>query len=340
MKKLLTLTLTLLLALSLTACGGSSDGSSSGGGSSGGQTAPDAGADSKWPEKEITLIQPWALGGGPDVITRQIASYSDKYLGVPMIVENHTGGSGTIGMNDFLEAKDDGYTLFFACGPMFSLTPNFIATDYSLDDITPLIGARVTEFVVLTRGNSGITNIQELIDYANSGHTVKYATTGGPGNDSYTMVTALFKTLGIPSEPVPYDGSQETLNALIGGHVDVAVNSPPTYREYVINGELNCLGTFVPEGVDVEGIGHIQSFKDQGVDVEFTGMDFFAVRSSVDPEKQAILKEFIQKVYADPTFQEFMAGLGMEAWEAEADEILGMIADQTADMEKYIPLAQ
>ena len=154
------------------------------------------------------------------------------------------------------------------------------------------------------------------------------------------MVTALFKTLGIPSEPVPYDGSQETLNALIGGHVDVAVNSPPTYREYVINGELNCLGTFVPEGVDVEGIGHIQSFKDQGVDVEFTGMDFFAVRSSVDPEKQAILKEFIQKVYADPTFQEFMAGLGMEAWEAEADEILGMIADQTADMEKYIPLAQ
>lgn len=335
MKKLLTLTLTLLLALSLTSCGGSSGGSSSGG-----QTAQDAGADSKWPEKEITLIQPWALGGGPDVITRQIASYSDKYLGVPMIVENHTGGSGTIGMNDFLEAKDDGYTLFFACGPMFSLTPNFIATDYSLDDITPLIGARVTEFVVLTRGDSGITNIQELIDYANSGHTVKYATTGGPGNDSYTMVTALFKTLGIPSEPVPYDGSQETLNALIGGHVDVAVNSPPTYREYVINGELNCLGTFVPEGVDVEGIGHIQSFKDQGVDVEFTGMDFFAVRSSVDPEKQAILKEFIQKVYADPTFQEFMAGLGMEAWEAEADEILGMIADQTADMEKYIPLAQ
>lgn len=340
MKKLLSLALTLLLALGLTACGASSGGTSPGAASSGGQAAPEAGTSSKWPEKEITLIQPWALGGGPDVITRQIASYSDKYLGVPMIVENHTGGSGTIGMNDFLEAKDDGYTLFFACGPMFSLTPNFIATDYSLDDITPLIGARVTEFVVLTRGDSGITNIQELIDYANSGHTVKYATTGGPGNDSYTMVTALFKTLGIPSEPVPYDGSQETLNALIGGHVDVAVNSPPTYREYVINGELNCLGTFVPEGVDVEGIGHIQSFKDQGVDVEFTGMDFFAVRSSVDPEKQAILKEFIQKVYADPTFQEFMAGLGMEAWEAEADEILSMIADQTAAMEKYIPLAQ
>lgn len=335
MKKLLSLTLALFLALSLTACGGSSSGDSSSGGSSGQSSGGAA-----WPQKEITLIQPWALGGGPDVITRQIASYSDQFLGVPMIVENHTGGSGTIGMNDFLEAADDGYTLFFACGPMFSLTPSFIATDYSLDDITPLIGARVTEFVVLTKGDSGITNIQELIDYANSGHTVKYATTGGPGNDSYTMVTALFKTLGIPSEPVPYDGSQETLNALIGGHVDVAVNSPPTYREYVINGELNCLGTFVPEGVDVDGIGHIDSFQSQGVDVEFTGMDFFAVRSSVDPEKQAILREFIQKVYAEPSFQEFMADLGMEAWEADEEEILGMIADQTAAMEKYIPMAQ
>ena len=44
------------------------------------------------------------------MITRQIASYSDKILGVPMIVENHTGGSGTIGMNDFLEAEDNQIT--------------------------------------------------------------------------------------------------------------------------------------------------------------------------------------------------------------------------------------
>lgn len=342
-RKLLSLLLVLVFVLSLTACGGSTtQGSNNPQGSNQSepsQTDPQPPAD-PFPEKEITIIQPWSLGGGPDVITRQIASYSEKYLGVPMIVENHTGGSGTIGMNDFLAAADDGYTLFCCNGPLFSLTPSFIDTTYSIDDINPLVGIRITEFVILTNSSSNITNIQELVDYANSGHTVTYATTGGPGNDSYTMISALFAILDIPSEAVPYDGGQEAINALVGGHVDVAIGSPPTYRDYVINGELNCLGTFIPEGLDVEGIGHIDSFKDQGIDVEFTGMDYFAVRSTVDEGRQQVLRDFILKVYADPDFQKFMADMGMAAWEADSAEILGMVGSQTDAMTKYIPLVQ
>ena len=320
--------LSLLLALAMVTSGTPSE------------TGAPATEELNWPTKEITLIQPWSLGGGPDVITRQIASYSDKILGVPMIVENHTGGSGTIGMNDFLEAEDDGYTLFCCNGPLFSLTPSFIDVDYTIDDISPICGIRITEFVILSNASSKITNIQELKDYAAAGHTVKYATTGGPGNDSYTMISALFALLDIPCEAVPYDGGQEAINALVGGHVDIAIGSPPTYRDYVINGQLNCLGTFIPEGLDVEGIGHIASFKEQGIDVEFTGMDYLAVRSSVDPRIQEKLREFVLEVYADPEFQAFMAGMGMKAWDSDAAEILSMIDSQTEAMSQYIPLVQ
>ena len=342
MKKLMSLILALVMVMSLAACGAKEDTPAPEKEEPKTETpAPEKEEPaSNWPEKEITIVQPWSLGGGPDVITRQIASYSDKILGVPMIVENHTGGSGTIGMNTFLEAEDDGYTLFCCNGPLFSLTPSFIDVNYTIDDINPLVGIRITEFVILTNSKSGITDIQGLIDYANAGNTVTYATTGGPGNDSYTMISALFAILGIDSEPVPYDGGQEAINALVGGHVDVAIGSPPTYRDYVINGELNCLGTFIPEGLDVEGIGHIPSFKDQGIDVEFTGMDYFAVRSTVDPEKQEILRDFVLQVYADPEFQQFMADMGMAAWEADGTEILSMVESQTEAMTKYIPLVQ
>ncbi len=330
MKKLVSLALALAMTLGLAACSNTTPKQSST--SSADPTKVD------FPTKTITIIQPWSLGGGPDVITRQIASYSDSILGVPMIVENHTGGSGTIGMNDFLEADDDGYTLFCCNGPLFSLTPSFIDVEYAIDDITPLVGIRQTEFVILTNASSGITNIQELIDYAKQGHKIAYATTGGPGNDSYTMISALFATLDVDSEAVPYDGGQEAINALVGGHVDVAIGSPPTYREYVINGDLNCLGTFIPEGLDVDGIGHIDSFKDQGIDIEFVGMDYFAVRSSVDPEIKEILRNFVLEVYADPEFQKFMADMGNAIWNADADEILKMVDSQTTAMEKYIPL--
>lgn len=333
MKRVLALALALVTTLSLTACGGSAGTQTSG--STGGGSSAEG-----FPDKQITIIMPWSLGGGPDTIARQVASYGEKYLGIPVIVENHTGGSGTIAMNDALQAEDDGYTMVVANGPLFSLTPSFINTNYTLDDITPLIGMRITEFVVLTNASSGITNIEELKAYAADGNTIKYATTGGPGNDSYTMISVLFELLDIPAEPVPYDGGQEAINALVGGHVDVAIGSPPTYRDYVINGDLNCLGTFIPEGIEVEGIGHIPSFKEQGIDVEFTGMDYFAVRSSVDDEKKEILTNFIQQVYADPDFQSFMAEMGMAAWEDTGDAIVTMVNEQTEAMKQYIPLVQ
>ena len=266
MKKLMSLVLALAMILSLAACGGKTTGTSPDSAGDSQQETP-ATSDGAFPEKQITIIMPWSLGGGPDTIARQVASYGEKYLGVPVIVENHTGGSGTIAMNDALQAEDDGYTMVVANGP-------------------------------------------------------------------------LFKLLDIPAEPVPYDGGQEAINALVGGHVDVAIGSPPTYRDYVINGELNCLGTFIPEGLDVEGIGHISSFRDQGVDVDFTGMDYFAVRSSVDDSKKEVLTNFIAEVYADPEFQEFMKGMGMEAWEATESEIVDMVEAQTEAMTEYIPLVQ
>ena len=190
-KRLLAALMAGAMALGMTACSGSGGGSSSDGGGS---------SASDFPSKSVTIIMPWSLGGGPDTIARQVAAYGDKYLGVPVIVENKTGGAGTIAMNAALQAADDGYTMVVANGPLFSLTPSFQNVNYTLDDITPLIGMRTTEFVVLTNSKSGLTSIDDLKAYAAKGNTIKYATTGGPGNDSYTMISVLFKKLGIPAK--------------------------------------------------------------------------------------------------------------------------------------------
>lgn len=329
-KRILSAVLVSGMLLSVTACGQSTQGGAS----------ADAGkSEEAFPTKQVTIIMPWSLGGGPDTIARQVASYGEKYLGVPVIVENKNGGAGTIAMAAALQAADDGYSMVVANGPLFSLTPSFQNVNYTLDDITPLIGMREVEFVVLTNAEkSGIKTMDDLKAYAASGKTIKYATTGGPGNDSYTMISVLFKKLGLAAEAVPYDGGQDAINALVGGHVDVAIGSPPVYRDYVKNGQLACLGTFIPEGIDVDGIGHIPSFKEQGIDAEFIGMDYFAVRSSVDDAKKKVLTEFIQKVYADADFQKFMAEMGMKAWEGTEDEIITKIEEQKESMKDYIAL--
>ncbi|QOX64126.1 tripartite tricarboxylate transporter substrate binding protein [Anoxybacterium hadale] len=332
MKRFFTVLLALALLISVTACGAKP--------AANGSTPEDSEKPADgFPEKQVTIIMPWSLGGGPDTIARQIASYGEKYLGVPVIVENKTGGAGTIAMAAALQAADDGYSMIVANGPLFSLTPSFQNVNYTIDDITPLIGMREVEFVVLSNpGKSGIETLDQLKEYAASGKTIKYATTGGPGNDSYTMISVLFKRLGLPAEAVPYDGGQDAINALAGGHVDIAIGSPPVYRDYVKSGELACLGTFIPDGIEVDGIGRIPSFKEQGIDAEFIGMDYFAVRSSVDDAKKKVLTEFLQKVYADPEFQKFMSEMGMKAWDGTEDEILQKIDEQSKAMEDYITL--
>ena len=301
--------------------------------------AQGANEEAKFPNKKVTIIMPWGLGGGPDTIARKVASFGEKYLGVPVIVENKVGGAGTIAMDALMQAEDDGYTMVVSNGPLFSLTPAFIKVDYTLDDIAPLIGMRVVEFVILSNPKfSNIHTLDDLIAFSKKGKSIKYATTGGPGNDSYTMISVLFKKLGIDAKAVPYDGGQDAINALLGGHVDIAIGSPPVYRQFVKNKEFACLGTFIPEGIEVDGIGRIPSFKEQGVGAEFVGMDYFAVKSSVAEEKKAVLTKFIQDVYADPEFITFMSGLGMEAWGATEDVIFGEISRQTLAMKDYIDL--
>src|SRR5690554_7686053 len=85
--------------------------------------------EAKFPSKKVTIIMPWGLGGGPDTIARKVASYGEKYLGVPVIVENKIGGAGTIAMDALMQAKDDGYTMVVSNGPLFSLTPAFVDVD-------------------------------------------------------------------------------------------------------------------------------------------------------------------------------------------------------------------
>ena len=104
-----------LLLAGLTGCGGST--------AKGGDA--EAGA-ADYPNGPVTIICPWGVGGGADVISRKISEVAKNYFDQPIIVENHTGASGTIGMMDALDADADGYTMVVTNGPLFSLTPKYI----------------------------------------------------------------------------------------------------------------------------------------------------------------------------------------------------------------------
>lgn len=143
-----------MLLAGLTGCGGAN--------AKGGNAAADA-AD--YPNGPVTIICPWGVGGGADVISRKISEVAKNYFDQPIIVENHTGASGTIGMMDAMDADADGYTMVVTNGPLFSLTPKYIDVSYELSNFTMLRGMRQVALMIFTNPQkSGMKTFDDLIN--------------------------------------------------------------------------------------------------------------------------------------------------------------------------------
>lgn len=331
MKKVVTLLMVgILLINSLSGCGNDSVSTSTS--TANVSTTSDV---SDYPDKSVTIICPWGVGGGADVISRKIAEIGKKYFDQPIIVENHTGASGTIGMTDALNEPADGYTLVVTNGPLFSLTPKFIDVSYQLSDFTMLRGMRTVSLMLLTNPkNSQIESLDDLIEYGKS-NKITYSTSSGPGGDQYVVASAMFKSLGIDAEPVVMSSEAESINAVVSGQVVCGLGTPPAYYSNAEEGTINAIATFYPEAVDTP-YGEVKSLKDYGIDVEFAGMDCLAVRSDVPQEIVDKINEMLDSVYQDKEFTDWMDQMEYPLWSANGDEVTKFIEDQMNSMDKYV----
>lgn len=218
------------------------------------------------------------VGGGADTIARKITQVAGKYFDQPLIVENHTGASGTIGMSDAFDAPADGYTLAIANGPLFSLTPKYVDVQYTLDDFTMLRGMRtVSLMVVVNPKTSGFQTFDDVLSYGKDSK-ITYATSSGPGGDQYVVASAAFKSMGIEAEPVVLGSEAEVVNAIASGQVDLGLCTPPSYYAFQEEGTALAVATFYPEDVETK-FGTVKCMANWDIDAVFGGMDCLAIRS-------------------------------------------------------------
>lgn len=294
-----------------------------------------AGGGDAYPTKPVTIICPWGVGGGADVIARKVAQIGEEYLGQPIIVENHTGASGTLGMADALAADADGYTMFTTTGPLFSLTPKYVPVEYELSDFTLLKGMRSGSLVMLANpGKSGVESFDDL-KALGADRKIKYGTSGGPGSDQYVLATAAFKMMGIEAEAVVFESASEAINAIVSGQVDMSITTPPQYYDFEESGDIKTIATFDPTSLETP-FGTVPSLKELGVDVEFTCMDCFAIRADVPEEALTALRDMLDKVYADEEFTSFMNEMGYPINDDDTAELEAFVADQMEQMNQYV----
>lgn len=340
MKKRITFLLALALMLAaLTACGGKAETGAPPAEPSGASQAEPSGTSSGYPQKTVTIICPWGVGGGADTIARKITQVAEKYFDQPIIVENHTGASGTIGMGDAFDAEADGYTMVTANGPLFSLTPKYVDVQYTLDDFTMLRGMRTVSLMVVTNPKAtGFQSFDDILEYGKS-HKLTYATSSGPGGDQYVVSSAAFVSMGIEAEPVVLGSEAEVVNAISSGQVDLGLCTPPSYYAFQEEGTALAVATFYPEDVETK-FGTVKCMENWDIDAIFGGMDCLAIRSDTSPEIVDKLNAMLDEVYADPEFTGYLEEMGYNLWDAKGDEIQEFIENQMDSMERYVELLE
>ena len=173
----------------------------------------------KFPTKPITLVVPYSVGGGTDVQARLVASFLEKKLGQPVVVENKTGGGGAIGHREVKMAKPDGYKILCSMFPdgAIQVAIKGKSLGFANEDFIVMATYTSTPGALAVKKDSSLKNMNDFIDFAKK----------NPGKltvsvSSQTWLLHVFDiedAFKIDLNPVMFKGGGEAINALLGGHV-------------------------------------------------------------------------------------------------------------------------
>jgi len=197
----------------------------------------------QWPTRAVTIVVPFTAGATSDIVARSLAQHLSEIFGQPFIVDNRGGAGGNIGGAMVARAAADGYTLFLATtGP--AATNKLMYANMSFDpekDFAPVVLVGKSPVFITANNNAPFTSLKEFIDYAKANPDKVNA--GFPGNGTLGHITGILlqKTAGIEFGLIPYKGSAAILTDLMGGNIDVGMDSMGGYVQAVLAGQIKAL---------------------------------------------------------------------------------------------------
>ena len=187
-----------------------------------------------WPEQPITLIVPFAAGGGTDSIAREFATELGQVLKQTIVVENRGGGGGSIGAARVAQAKPNGYTLLFATSTFATNAAWEKSKLYDpIKDFTPIALLGSGPLMLVANRDLGLADVNALLTKAkNEPGAVNYCS-AGPGSINHLSGALFTQRTGVEMSHVPYRGSGPAALDLMAGRVQVFFSTMPTMLEQV-----------------------------------------------------------------------------------------------------------
>jgi tripartite-type tricarboxylate transporter receptor subunit TctC len=290
--------------------------------------ASPAAAQDKYPNKPVTIVVPQAPGGANDTIARIVAHKLTESLGQQFIVENKAGAGGNVGTAAAAKARADGYTLMLTVNSAHVINPAlYKSTGFDpVKDFEPITPVATAGYVLVANNGFAAKNVTELIAAAKAAPGKITIASAGNGTLNHLIGEMLGKAAGIDMLHVPYKGAAAAVTDLVGGQVQVSVQSLPSAISFIKSNKLKVLGVVNEKRVaalpDVPTLGEtIQGFGS----TPWYGL--FAPAGTPKALIQQIQAE-VSKVLDAPDTRDRLAAVGCEPFKSTPEQFAALIKDE------------
>jgi tripartite-type tricarboxylate transporter receptor subunit TctC len=264
-----------------------------------------------YPNRAITIVVPFAQGGLTDVPVRLFASILQERLGVPVVVENKTGGSGSVGATHVLRSEPDGYTLH-ANAVADTQNLHYIKVPYNAVEDFAHIGKIVEgpPLVLIIDAKLPHKTVAELVAGAKANPEKYSFGSSGPASSPVIALNQLNAAAGTKIQDVPYRGSGQAATSVVTGAIQGTFTFYSSAKPLVDAGQVRALAVAGPRRIaDWPDVPTMEEAGFKGFD--HNGFVGLAAPGKTPPEVVAILSKALNDAINTELFKSRMGALGM-----------------------------
>jgi len=290
-----------------------------------------------FPTKPIRFIAPFPPAGSSDLLARILSQRMAEQLGQPVVVDNRAGASGSLGTEMCAKAPADGYTLVLGSIAGFAINPHLlkhVGYDPVKDFVAVAAIGQAPQMLVVHPGLPAKT-VQEFLDLARKKPNALTCGSGGVGTPAHFGCELLRLRGNATLLHVPYKGTGQSINDLLGGQIHAVFASMPVGYPHVRTGKLRALASTSPQRSSLAP--ELPTMLEAGVP-DFVSQSWWGVFAPRDTPAPIVRKlgDTVSAIIPEPQSKERFAALGVEPLNLTPRQLAELVRSELASYGRIV----